>query len=89
MDKKDQLILNLQGEIQRKCVEISEKKSEEMWTKFFILGCILFITLPIITIFIGINLLLLASPVIIYFAFCLLVLIPIMLNNKKLGGRAI
>lgn len=86
MDKRlDNLLLTLDEEIEKKCFEIKKKKAEQRLTKLFALACILFLTVPVLLIFIGVNLLSMAIPVVLFFVFAVFVLSPIILNNN-LGG---
>jgi fatty acid desaturase len=88
MDKEsDKLLLILELEIEKKCFEIKRKRAEQRLTKLFVLACILFLTVPVLLAFIGVNLLSMAIPVVLFLVFAVLVLSPIILN-KNLGGVA-
>lgn len=86
MDKKlDNLLLNLDDEIEKKCFEIKRKKSLEKLKKIFILSCGFFIAVPIVLVFAGVNLLAVSIPIILFLTFSMFILSPIILT-KNLGG---
>lgn len=86
MDKKEEMLFKLQGEIDKKCSEIKQEKAKAMWEKLFLLTCVLFIVLPVVLIFAGVNLLAVLMPVAVYLSICIFIFSPIILNNKKFGG---
>ncbi len=86
MDKEsDKLLLILEVEIEKKCFEIKRKKAEQRLTKLFVLMCILFLTVPVLMVFAGVNLLSMCIPVVLFLVFAVFALSPIILNNN-LGG---
>lgn len=88
MDKKlDNLLLILDVEIEKKCFEIKRKRSEEILTKLFILSCGLFITVPIVLVFAGVNLLAAFVPILLFLTFSMFALSPIILNNNFGGTK--
>lgn len=83
MDKKlDNLLLTLDEEIEKKCFEIKKKKAEQRLTKLFIWACRLLIAVPIVLVFAGVNLLATCVPIVLFLAFSMLALSPIILNNN-------
>lgn len=88
MDKTlDRLLLTLDDEIERKCNEIKKRKAEQRLTKLFVLACSLFLTAPVLLALAGVNLLSMCVPVVLFLAFAMAALSPIILNNN-LGGAA-
>lgn len=86
MDKKlANLLLALDDEIERKCFAIKRKKVEKMLQRFFMTACFLFVTVPFLFIFAGVNLISLCIPVVLFLAVGLFTLTPFLLNNQ-LGG---
>ncbi|MFA6808717.1 MAG: hypothetical protein WCR27_06970 [Eubacteriales bacterium] len=86
MDEKlDYLLLTLDGEIEKKCFEIKKRKIEQRLENLFALACGLFLIVPILLIFAGVNLLSISFPIILFLTFSMLALSPIILNNN-LGG---
>jgi Flp pilus assembly protein TadB len=84
-DKLENLLIRLDSEIDRKCYELKEKKREQRNARLFALACGLFILIPILLMLAGVNILVIFFPVVIFFAFCMAVLSPIIINNN-LGG---
>ncbi len=64
MDKADILIQTLSPEIDAKCAEIRQKKSERLLTKVFIAAAVLMLTVPALLIFFGISFLTVFIPII-------------------------
>jgi fatty acid desaturase len=86
MNKRlDYLLLTLDDEIEKKCFEIKKKKAEQRLTRFFVLACILFLAVPVLLVFAGVNLLSICVPIVLFLAFAIFALSPIILNNN-LGG---
>lgn len=85
MDKSDELLNVLDDEIEKKCFEIKQKKSEKRLQRFFVTACVLFVILPFLFTFAGVNLLTLFIPAVIFLAVSFILLIPILINNN-LGG---
>lgn len=86
MDKNlDKLLFALDEEIERKCFEIKKEKSEQILTKVFIIACSLFLTIPIILGFAGVNLLSACVPIVLFLSFSIVILFPLISNNN-LGG---
>jgi len=81
-DKLDNLLLILDNEIDKKCLDLKKKKLEQKQTRLFIYTCGLFIAVPIILIFAGVNMLVYFFPIVLFFAFSMFVLSPIILNNN-------
>ena len=77
----DNLLLTLDDEIERKCFEIKQKKTEKALKFAFILGCTLFTIVPFILVFMGINLFAMLIPVVIFFAVSFVALMPLIFNN--------
>lgn len=86
MDKEsDKLLLILEVEIEKKCFEIKKRKAEQRLTKLFVSACSLFLIVPVLLVFVGVNLLSICVPVVLFLIFAVLILSPIILNNN-LGG---
>ena len=86
MDKTlDNLLLILDEEIEKKCFEIKRKRAEQRLTRLFVLVCILFLTVPVLLVFVGVNLLSICVPIVFFLAIAMVALSPIILNNN-LGG---
>lgn len=83
-NKPDALLSLLNDEIEKKCFEIKHKRTEKTLKQFFITACALFVVIPILFIFAGVNLTLFI-PVIIFFAVSFGILTPLLLNNNS-GG---
>lgn len=64
LDKADILISSLAPEIDKKCTEIRNKKSEKLLTRIFILISAAFLIIPTILIFFGISPVTIFIPVI-------------------------
>ena len=86
MDKTlDNLLLILDEEIEKKCFEIKRKRAEQRLTRLFVLTCILFLTVPVLLVFVGVNMLSICVPIVFFLAIAMVALFPIILNNN-LGG---
>ncbi len=86
MDKEEKMLISLQSEIDQKCFAIKQKKMEARWTKLFLWSCVLFVVLPTVLIFAGVNLFMVFLPVAAYLGFCILLFIAVLLNSRKWGG---
>ena len=84
-DKLENLLISLDDEIDRKCIELKTKRQEKINAEWFFFLCSLIVCLPIIFLFAGINILLIALPIACFFAFNLFVLSPLIVNND-MGG---
>ena len=65
MDKIDAMLISLEPEIDKKCMEIKQKKSEKMLTKLFILLAAAFLIIPVILVMFGASLLTIFIPIIV------------------------
>ncbi|KMT23387.1 hypothetical protein [Clostridium cylindrosporum] len=81
----DNLIINLNDEIERKCFEIKQKRKERALKLFFMISCVMFITVPFLLTLVGINIITLSIPILLFLSLSLFILSPIILNND-LGG---
>jgi hypothetical protein len=79
---EDTLIKILRPEINQKCCEIRNERQEKRMNKIFIFLCIMTVILPPILVFNGFGIMPLFIIVII-FSISLLVLLPVILNQKK------
>lgn len=64
MDKADILIRALEPEIDAKCAEIRQKKSERLLTRVFVAAAALMLTVPVLLVFLGISLITIFIPII-------------------------
>ena len=64
MEKVDILIQTLEPEIEAKCAEIRQKKSEGLLTKAFLAAAVLMLTVPAALVFFGVSLLAVFIPII-------------------------
>ena len=64
MEKVDVLIQTLTPEIEAKCAEIKQKRSEKLLTGVFIATAALMLTVPAMLIFFGISLITVLSPIV-------------------------
>lgn len=88
MDNKlDNLLLALDNEIDKKCFDLKKKKREQRNTRLFAYACGLFIMVPIVLMFAGVNMLAILFPIVFFFAFSMFILSPIILKNN-VGGVA-
>lgn len=83
-NKSDILLSILDDEIEKKCFEIKRKRTENALKRFFITACVLFILIPVIFIFAGVNLTL-CVYVILFIAVSFGILTPLLLNNNSEG----
>lgn len=81
----DYLLLALDEEIEKKCYKIKKKKVEQRLTKFFIYTCIMFLIIPALLVFAGVNLLSIFIPIVLFIALAMFAFSPIIFNNN-LGG---
>lgn len=84
-DKLNDLLLSLDGEIDRKCREIKKERQEKKNLRLFAFICTLFVCVPIALLFAGINILLIVVPAVCFFAINLFILAPLVINND-MGG---
>ena len=80
MDNADILIRALEPEIDMKCSEIKQKKSETLLTKIFLSVAVLLLIIPAMLIFFGINVLTVFVPVI-FAGVIILEALPIILGK--------
>ncbi len=80
MDNADILIRALEPEIDMKCSEIKQKKSETLLTKIFLSVAVLLLIIPAMLIFFGINVLTVFVPVI-FAGVIILAALPIILGK--------
>ena len=86
-NQPDKLLALLNDEIERKCFELKQKKAEKRLKQFFMMACALFVIVPFLLVFAGINFLTLCIPFMIFLAVSLGILIPLLFNNN-FGGLA-
>ncbi|MGE5631021.1 MAG: hypothetical protein ACM3TR_07995 [Caulobacteraceae bacterium] len=87
MDKKlDCLLLALDDEIEKKCCEIKRKRAEQRMTRLFVLVCSLFVTVPVLLVFAGINLFSLSVPVLLFLSISMFALSPIIFSSITGGA---
>ena len=63
MEKVDILIRSLEPEIDMKCTEIKQKKSEKRLTRVFLLIAAMFLIIPAVLTFFGISLIRIFIPI--------------------------
>ena len=56
MDKLDIMLTALEPEIDRKCLEIRQRKSERMLTRLFIMITAAVLIIPVLLVFLGVGL---------------------------------
>jgi hypothetical protein len=83
-NKSDILLSILDDEIVKKCFEIKRKRTEKALKRFFITACTLFVVIPVIFIFAGVNLTFCVSAII-FIAVSFSILTPLLLNNNSEG----
>lgn len=64
MEKIDVLIQTLEPEIDAKCAEIKQKKSEKLLTKVFVAAAVLMLIVPVVLIFFGISVFTVFIPIV-------------------------
>lgn len=84
-DRIDRLLLNLDDELERKCCELRLQKRERAFRKLFFFACALFLMLPFLLIFAGINLVTVCVPFAIFLSISLMLLLPVVLGGEQ-GG---
>lgn len=80
-DKLNNLLVNVNDEVERKCHQIKERKKDEKNKKIFAIACLLLLTIPFLLILIGINIITILVPVVVFLVISMIVLSPIVLNN--------
>lgn len=65
MDKIDALLISLEPEIDRKCMEIKQKKNETLLTKIFIILSVLLLIIPAVLVLLGASLAAVFIPIIV------------------------
>jgi|MTBAKSStandDraft_1061840.scaffolds.fasta_scaffold114776_3 uncharacterized membrane protein YdbT with pleckstrin-like domain len=84
-DKLDNLLCSLETEIDRKCIELKDKKQERRQAKKFYFICVMVLIIPSLIVFLGFNILSWLIPVILFFALFVLILSPVIFINDT-GG---
>ena len=86
MDHKlNDLLRVLDSEIDKKCFELKQKEREQRNIRLFFYLCGLFIIVPIVMIFTGINIITVFIPIVLFVASSMFLLSPIVFNSN-LGG---
>lgn len=80
MEKVDILIKALEPEIEAKCAEIRQKKSEKILTKVFIAAAVIMLTVPTLLIFLGIGLFAILIPIL-FIGIVFLTALPILMSK--------
>lgn len=83
MEKVDVLIQALSPEIDAKCAEIRQKKSEKLLTKVFIAAALLMLILPAVFIFFGASFIAVLVPILVVGAVVLAVSPILMSKGEK------
>ena len=65
MDKVDKMLMSLEPEIDKKCMEINRKKTEKMLTRLFIIIAAAFLIVPVTLVYFGASLLAVFIPIIV------------------------
>ena len=81
--KVDELLISLEDEIERKCFQIKEKKKEKMKRRIFFLACLLVCFLPFLLHNLGLSLLAICIPTLIFLAVSMISLLPIIIINTE------
>lgn len=82
-DKLDDLLISLEGEIERKCFRIREKKIKKTKERLFFLACFFVLLLPFLLLYLGLHLLVACLPVILFLAVSIISLLPIMIIKME------
>lgn len=78
MNKKMNTILSsLDVAIDRKCFELKEKQQEKMTKRVFLICCLLFITIPVTLVFIGLSLITFITWLAVFASISVVLLLPI------------
>ncbi len=81
----NKLLCGLDDEINKKCVELKQKKADRMLHSAFITACALFIIVPILLVLAGLNLWAFFIPAILFLTISFCFLLPLVFS-EKLGG---
>lgn len=80
MEKVDVLIRTLEPEIDRKCAQIKQRKSERLLTGIFIALAIILLLLPAILIFFGVSLFTIFIPIV-FVSAVFLITLPVLASK--------
>lgn len=84
-DNAELMLSKLDGELNRKCTELRQKKKQAAQQRLFLAACIALLVIPVTLVFFGVNLLTVCAPVVIFLAVGLLLMSPALLT-KQIGG---
>lgn len=76
------LLVNLDDELERKCFALKQKRQQATLQRLFVLVCTLMLVVPVALVFVGVNLVTICAPTIIFFAVGLLILSPVLLEKN-------
>lgn len=79
----ERLLAGLDDEMEVKCTEIRQKKAQAVLHRLFILLCGLLLVVPVVMVFLGLNLFTVFVPVILFFTIGFLLLSPVLLTNDR------
>lgn len=79
------LLMTLDNEIEKKCFELKQKRTEKYLKRFFIIACAMFLIIPFLLIFAGVNLVAVCLPSVLFLAASLGILAPI-ISGISFGG---
>ncbi len=82
----DQLLNSLDDEMDKKCFELRQKRTEKFLQRLFMIICAFLVIVPCMLVFAGINLWTLCMPAVLFFVISLGVLSPLLLNSNPGGA---
>lgn len=81
----DDLLISLDDEIERKCFQINEKKREKIKRRIFLLACLLFFLVPFLLHNLGLSLLAICFPALIFLEVSMILLLPVVIINTEVS----
>lgn len=83
MDKNlEKLLYNLEPEIDKKCLEIKQKRHEEKMQRLFILAILLFLTLPSLFVILNINIWVFIIETVVFVSLALIIMMPFEIRGE-------
>ena len=77
------MLFSLDEEIERKCFELREKRWERTMKRTFVLLCMLFIVVPVVSVFLGLSVRSFISWAAVFVAVIAAVLSPVILSYRS------
>lgn len=82
MDEQVMVLLeHLDMEINKKCLELQQRKRQAALNRLFVLLCIFLLIVPVCLVFIGVNLISILAPLVLFFSVGLLILSPVLFSK--------